>query len=115
MTYEEANNLATQKNQEFIDYCMHNDIESVYGVTPEEEKKLEKQFNDANIYNTNIIVHQNYQNYQIIPLDTGLYFVPVGLMACGDMEYIKQMPVTEDLKKSNMWSVKSLNVTSLDW
>ena len=41
-------------------------------------------------------------------------FVPWGIMAA-DPEYLKQLPVTEELKKSNLWSVKSVNVTSVDW
>ena len=115
MTYEEANSLSKQKNQEFIDYCMNNDIESAYGMTPEEEIRLKKEFDNANVYNTNIVLHQNYQNFKIISLNTGLYFVPFGLMACGDMDVLKQIPVTEELKKSNMWSIKSFNNTSIDW
>ena len=114
MTYAEAFELVAKKNQEFFDYCETNDVVSAYGLILEEEKSLEQLFNNAGVFNTNLIIHQNYQNFQVIELLSGLYFVPWGIMAA-DPEYLKQLPVTEELKKSNLWSVKSVNVTRVDW
>jgi len=114
MTYQEATNLVNKKSQEFIEFCDNNDVENIYGMTPEEEKSLEKKFTQAGVFNTNYIVHQNYQNYRIINLNSGLYFVPLGLLT-GDISLITQMPVSDDILKSSLFSVVSKNITTVDW
>ena len=111
MTYLEAQDLAKIKNQEFIDYCMNHDIESVYGLSTEEENTLKQKFNQANVFNINIAVHQNYR---IVDLNSGLYFVPYGLLT-GDISLITQMPVPDNILKDNNWTISSKNITNIDW
>lgn len=108
MTYEEAIALKNQRDSEFKAYCEQHQITDYW-----DHKEYEKIFHDAGVYTDNHVNYQDLRGFSVIKLSSQLYFVPASIMCCGDTDFLKQMPVTQEMLESDNWELHSyVNVWS---
>ena len=105
MKYQEAVEEAEKRNETFKAYCEAHGIKNIYW--DKDPIALEKEFTENNVFTDNHVKCLGMEYFSLIEFDGQLYFYPSGIMACGDVEYLKQLPVSEEILNSDDWSVAS--------
>ena len=106
MTYQEALAEKEIRDSIFKEYCTKNNIKNIYWH--KDPKNLEEEFKNNNVFTNNHIYFEGAKGFSLVELgENKFYWVPSGIMCCGDVTFLKQCPVEPSVFESNEWGVNS--------